>query len=98
MHLIVDELLTEEQLNSPKRYIYEICEMYGWDFPDVVDKENKYVLEYKEVSLGKARKRERLVRDACLRLKTHALSSKIVQEDTQFRVTVEIPKYNKRTV
>ena len=34
MHLLVDEALTAQQLSSPERYIYEICEMYGWEFPE----------------------------------------------------------------
>lgn len=78
MHLIIDELLTKEQLNSPKKYIYQMCEMYGWEFPPVVvEQENGYRLTYKERSEGKAKKRQRLINDACIRLGTRTVENYI---------------------
>ena len=77
MHLIVDELLTTEQLTSPKRYIYEMCEMYGWEFPECSSTDGGYKISYSDVSLAKARKRQRLIRDACIRLGTKVVKDGI---------------------
>lgn len=106
MHLIVDELLTKEQLESPKRYIYQMCEMYGWEPPAILAEEGSaYRLMYVEKSKGKARKRQRLIQDACIRLGTKPLENfiepsgrYILVNDTSIELyycQVLIPKYNK---
>lgn len=78
MHMIIDELLTTEQLTSPKRYIYEICEMFGWDFPDVVSSTaDGFVIQYTEDTLGKAKKRQRLIQDGCYRRGTRVMQQEI---------------------
>ena len=78
MHLLVDEELTSEQLSSPKRYIYEICEMYGWELPeDVVSTPDGYKIRFTEVPEGKAKKRRRLIQDACFRLKVNLVENYI---------------------
>lgn len=83
MHLLVDEVLTAEQLSSPKRYIYEICEMYGWEFPeDIVSTPDGYRIRFTEVSEGKAKKRRRLIQDACFRLKVHLVENYIEPFDS----------------
>lgn len=105
MHMIIDELLTEQQLSSPKRYIYEICEMYGWDFPDLITEDAEgYRLKYVEKSKAKARKRQRLVNDACIRLKIKPVEnytepSGVFDVDSgieeNYYVHVVIPRYEK---
>ena len=96
MHLIVDENLTAEQLASPRRYIYELCEMYGWEFPeDVFALKDGYAIMYNDVSLGKARKRQRLIRDACIRLGTKVVKDGITVNEVDCYTTASVIPYYK---
>lgn len=106
MHMIIDELLTEQQLNSPKRYIYEICEMYGWEFPESISEVPEgYRLKYSEKSWAKARKRRRLINDACIRLKINPIENSIepcevfditTDVEENYYVNAVIPRYENR--
>ncbi len=94
MHMIVDELLTTEQLTSPKRYIYEICEMYGWDFPECTSTADGFIIKYEDVTFAKARKRQRLIQDACIRLGTQMVDSNInVTSKGNYITAALIPSY-----
>lgn len=94
MHLIIDELLTEEQLNSSKRYLYEMCEMYGWEMPLIVSStEQHYRICYVEPTDGKARKRQRLIHDACIRLGIKAVDNIIEKEEGKYLCYSSIPHY-----
>ena len=93
MHLLVDEVLTAEQLQSPMRYIYEVCEMYGWELPTITECDNTYHLQYSESSDGKARKRHRLIHDASVRLKFNLIDNTIIDDDGRYYVNATVPKY-----
>ena len=96
MHLIIDENLTPEQLQSPKKYIYQMCEMYGWDQPeDIFALKRGYVVSYTEKSLAKAKKRQRLIRDACARLGTYVVKDGIAIDGFDYVVCSVIPYYSK---
>lgn len=92
MHLIVDQVLSQEQLSSPKRYIYELCEMFGWDEPHIIDSDNtSYKVVFPEKNYGKSKIRRRLVIDGCRRLGT--MPQSFLLSDNYSIVT--IPKYIK---
>lgn len=96
MHLIVDENLTAEQLASPRRYIYELCEMYGWEEPDdVFAVKDGYIISYTDISLAKARKRQRLIRDACTRLGSKVIKDGITVDGFDCYITASIIPYYK---
>ncbi len=95
MHLIIDELLTKEQLTSPKKYIYQMCEMYGWEMPLIVSSSGQhYKICYVEPTSGKARKRQRLIHDACIRLGTRAVDNLIVEDNGKYICYALIPTYS----
>lgn len=96
MHLIVDENLTAEQLASPRRYIYEICEMYGWKEPDdIFALKDGYVISYNEATAAKARKKQRLIRDACIRLGTKVVKDGIAFDGVDCHTVCSVvPYYN----
>ena len=90
MHLIVDQVLSQEQLSSPKRYIYELCEMFGWDEPQIIDLDNtSYKIVFPEKNYGRAKIRKRLITDGCRRLGT-VPQSFLLSDDC---CIVTIPKY-----
>lgn len=92
MHLIINELLTEEQLKSPRRYLHQLCEMYDWTGPEVVEETvDSYTVLFTDLTTGKARIRRRLVNDGCWRLGITPLQVATTGCDTR----VVLPKYKK---